>query len=291
MDFTALHAWLETANERYRREEIPFRGRPFHALRDSAVEHRCSLDFSSPTAKEIFRWFTEHSAPGAHAIGAMFTGAFYFDTFFWPLHIPIVYGQVQINALDCVDTMPQSIKEQLRARPSELWRLALYWADCVDYAYGLDDIQKLQSLSGRALEFMLSGDRELSGAIAQLTIPRPNPKAILGLRMATEIFLKAVLIQESNATEADLKRLGHRIPDITKQCRVVTGNELYDAVIADAKIFPDIHERYDATEWPMVQVWHAAVVTQAVGAALARRYSDRDLRSYLLAKNPGVPQA
>jgi hypothetical protein len=221
----------------------------------------------------------------------MFTGAFYFDTFFWPLHIPIVYGQVQINALDCVDTMPQSIKEQLRARPSELWRLALYWADCVDYAYGLDDIQKLQSLSGRALEFMLSGDRELSGAIAQLTIPRPNPKAILGLRMATEIFLKAVLIQESNATEADLKRLGHRIPDITKQCRVVTGNELYDAVIADAKIFPDIHERYDATEWPMVQVWHAAVVTQAVGAALARRYSDRDLRSYLLAKNPGVPQA
>jgi hypothetical protein len=277
-----LEQWLTAANEQYRAEEIPFRARPFRAMSDYTREHQCTLEMGSPTAKDIFRWFEEHSAPGSHAMGAMFTGSFYYDAFFWPLHIPIVYGEAPINAFNCLETMPLALKDRIAASREDLWRLALYWADCVDYAYGFDDMSKEGKLSARALEFAVSGSHELMGSIAQVVSPRPNTKAILGFRMATEIFLKAILVQESGATEAALKRFGHKIGDLATECQRLTGNSSYVEIARSAAVFPDVAERYEGSEWPLAQVWQSALIAQAAASCMARRYSDRDLRSQVI---------
>jgi hypothetical protein len=90
--------------------------------------------------------------------------------------------------------MPQVIKDQLVKSNKDMWMLELHWADCYDYAFGIDDIEQGGKLNSKALKFVQNADKELAGAIAQLITPRPNPRAILALRMSIEIFLKALLI-------------------------------------------------------------------------------------------------
>lgn len=199
----ALENWLYSANVRYRAEEIPPRDRPFKALSDFTRTFNCSLALDSPVAIAIFDWFRKHSQPGSHEVGALFTGAYHFDACFWPLHIPIGYGKLPINALDCLETMPLSLKEQISQSPQNLWELDRYWANCCDYAYGIDDVEKESKLCKRALAFLRNGHRELTGAIRQLISPPPNTKAILALGMASEIFMKALLIQERSLTDKE----------------------------------------------------------------------------------------
>lgn len=156
-----LDAWLAVVNARYRQEEIPPMGRPFRAFSDFTKEFNYAIEISSPLAKTIFAWFKENTKPGSHAIGAMFTGSFYYDACFWPLQILHGYGEFKPNALDSLETMPPSLKEQLARNYQGLWSLMPYWGDCVDYAYGLDDIVKLKQINPKALSFIVSGSREL----------------------------------------------------------------------------------------------------------------------------------
>jgi hypothetical protein len=220
IDPKVLEVWLNSANTRYRVDEVPLRKRPFKALSDFSCEFNCPVATDSLVAQVISEWFYAHSQPGSHAIGPLFTGAFYFDTCFWPMHIPIGASDISVNALDSLKTMPEVLKEQLSQSRQDFHRLIFYWVDCCDYASGMDDINKQGNFSTKALAFAQNGHKELVGAISQLTLQRPNVKAILALRMASEIFLKALLIQErSLTTDQQLKQLSHRIEDIAHELR------------------------------------------------------------------------
>lgn len=280
-DSNDLQVWLQATNSRYREEHIPPRGRPFKALSDFTREFNCSITMGSPTAKAIFDWFHVHSAPDSHAIGALFTGAFYFDAYFWPLRIPFGYGTFTLNALDCLETMPQAIKDQLSKSNKDMWILALHWADCCDYAFGIDDIENEGKLNSKALAFIRNADRELVGAIAQLIAPRPNAKAILALRMSIEIFLKVILIQERNLNDQQLKKLSHKLEDIAGDCFSVTGRKEFSEIAKAVVGFPEVSERYDGQEKSLQEVWCAMLVAQATATAVIRQYTDRDIRSQI----------
>jgi len=287
IDQRTLEDWLNSTNARYRAEEIPPRHRPFRALSDFSREFKCSFMLDAPIAKSILDWFYKHSAPGSHAIGSMFTGAFYFDAYFWPLHIPIGYGTFSINAFDCLETMPEAVKQHLAKNQQDSSNLTLYWVDCCDYAYGLEELQKANRLGSKALLFLNNGDRELRGAVTQLQSSRPNTKAILALRMACEIFLKALLIQEKNLTDSQLKNLSHKIKDIAGDCHSVTGAPEFHAVATAANVFPDVSERYDGDERKLSEVWNALCITQVAATAVVRYYTDRDMRSQVFPSKGG----
>jgi hypothetical protein len=275
-----LDSWLSLANIRYRQEEIHPKGRPFRALSEFTQEFNCSISLNSPIAKTIFDWFTENSQPGSHAIGSLFTGAFYFDTCFWPLSIPIGYGTFALSPYDSLETMPQLLQNQVNESSDDCWRLNLYWIDCCDYAYGVDDIQKQGKLNPKALTFIQNADRELVGAVSQLLIPRPNTKAILALRMASEIFMKAILIQEKNLTDQQLKRnFSHKIEDIADECFAITGIPEFKTVFDNIGVFPaNVSDRYDGGEWKLSDVWKAVYITQIAATAVTRFYTSRDIR-------------
>lgn len=283
IDPRELDAWLTSVNARYRTEEIPPYQRPFEAFRDFSQEFNCSFSLDSSIAKSIIDWFYDHSAPGSHAIGSLFTGAFFFDACFWPLHIPMGYGRFALNAFDCLSTMPPPVKEQVRQSSSDIWRLALYWADCFDYGFGLNDIRHPGKLSERTLAFLINGDRELAGAIAQLVLPRPNPKAILSLRMSCEIFMKALLVQERKLNDSQLRKLGHKVGDIANECFMVTNLPEFEVVAKAADIFPDVSDRYDGSDRRLSDIWEALGVTQIAATAVIRKYSGRDMRPQIFA--------
>ncbi len=279
-----LETWLQAANERYRCAEMPPRQRPFQAMNDYTREFNCSVAFGSPTATIVFDWFYAHTKLGSHAVGALFTGAFYFDACFWPLSIPIGYGTFSLNALESLETMQQPLREQLEESRNDMCRLATYWADCCDYAYGMSDLRQLSTLDQRAMTFLENGDKELVGAIAQLVSQRPNDKAILALRMTTEIFLKALLIQENGLTDNQLKKLSHRLEDVAKQCFLATKLSEFQAVAKASKVFPEVSDRYTGTDTKLSDVWLALCVAQTAATTVTRRYTERDMRPQLFTR-------
>jgi hypothetical protein len=96
--------------------------------------------------------------------------------------------------------------------------------------------------------------------------------------MATEIFLKALLIQERGLSDQQLKRLSHRIEDIAEECFLVTKNPEFCAIAKAASVFPDVSDRYTGDERKLSEVWQAVCVAQAAATTVTRQYTDRDMR-------------
>lgn len=274
-----LLTWLGAANQRYSAEGIPHKGRPFRALSDLTRQYNCTLLLSDPLAKQIFKWFYEHSPPGAHQIGSVYTGVHLYDTAFWPVHVPLIFGQVSVNALDCLNTMPAQIKSALEASHRDIWMYVAHWVNCMDYGYGRMDLEGGSRLQPRALNFLGAAHSELVGANAQLLEPRPNVKAILGMRMATEIFLKAVLVQECSLTDNQLKKISHKLEDAANACAEATNEKAFAEIGKGVLLFPPVSARYENTEWSSASVWQGATLAQVTGATVTRLYTDRDMRS------------
>ncbi len=274
-----LEAWLNATNAKYREQELPPKQRPFQAMIDFTLEFNWSGMFDSPLARAVFDYFYRNSPPGAHQMGALFTGAFYYDACFWPVEIPITFGSVTLDAFEALGTMPIPVKQTL-ARDYEPY--VAHWADCCDYAFGLDDVQKLQPLSPKAADFLRNAAAELDGAIAQLLAQPPNLKAILQLRMATEIFLKVLLIQEKGLDDAGLKKLSHSIEKIARECFELTGITVFQHVASKAAIFPEVGARYDGPELKASEVGKALLLAQRAASAVLRKYSGRDVKAGLI---------
>ena len=274
-----LLEWLSAANRRYAAAEVPHRGRPFQAMSDFTREYNCAISLDDPTAKRIFDWFYQHSPPGAHQIGSAYTGIFLHDAAFWPVSIPLIFGQVNVDALDSLETMPQQIKRGLETDHSQICSYVIHWENCVDYGYGQMDLESGTVLRPRALKFLGAGHSELIGANTQLLERRPNVKAILGLRMATEIFLKTALIQQLDLTDSHLIKLSHRLEDSSNACAEATKESTFAEVAKRVSLFPPVSARYEDTDWSISLVWQAAALTQLVAATVTRLYTERDIRA------------
>lgn len=277
-----LAYWLQTTNRRYSEEAVPHRKRPFLALCDFARERSCSIPSNHPIAKFIFEWFYSHSPPDAHQVGAVYTAVYFYDTAFWPLSVPIVFGCVSIDAFECLETMPAGVKAELGSNQNCVQKYVSHWANCMDYGYGQMDISSSQALNARAFNSLSAAHAEIQGANSQLLNVRPNYKAILGLRMATEIFLKTVLIQELNSSDRDLKKISHTLEDAARRCADATGDTTFEEIASRVQVYPSVSARYDQSNWPPHEVWEAASLAQLTAAALTRLYSDRDMRSQVL---------
>ena len=102
----SLDDWLAAANERFAEVGVEHKARPFRAISEYATEFRAHVVFGSPLANAIFEFFVKNGPPGAHAMRALFTTAFYFDSHFWPLHIPIAFGQHRSDPFESLEGMP-----------------------------------------------------------------------------------------------------------------------------------------------------------------------------------------
>lgn len=282
-----LVAWLEAANRRYSTEGIPHKGRPFTALSDFIREHRCSLAFDDPTTKAIFQWFYESSPPGAHQVGSIYTGVYFYDTAFWPVCVPLIFGEVSVKAIDCLETMPSQIAQMLGSSHQDMWIYAVHWVNCMDYGYGQMDLESGPILKPRAVQFLGAAHSELIGANPQLLESRPNVKAILGLRMATEIFLKAVLVQELELTDDQLRKISHKLEDAATRCAEITHEKAFAEIAKRVSLYPPVAARYEDTAWPTANVWQATTLTQLTAATVTRLYTDRDMRATVLSPREG----
>lgn len=274
--------WLESANERYRQAHRPPMRRVFQAMQELSKERGRPLVLGSPAADKIADWFVAHTKPGSHAIGALFTGAFYFDASFWPVTIPIFYGTHRFDPLDSLQSMPDPIKQALWRKPDGRSVLLHYWCDCFDYAVGFDALRKGPGLDSRARALLVNAEGELKGAIAQLLLDRPNLKAILGLRLACEIFLKFFLVHQQKLTDEQLKKHSHRLEGLARECFKVVPLPDFEIIANGVVAYPAVADRYTGSEKTLLEVFNGAFIAQLTAATVTRHISGQDCRQSIV---------
>jgi hypothetical protein len=140
--------------------------------------NKTSLSLDSWRAEAISVWFRAHIKPGSDHMGLMAKAAYFYDAAFWPLEIPIIFGEPEGDPSEWL-SMPASIRIRFATDHNELYSYLKFWADCVDYYYGISDIRDPSTLNNPFLHGLVLASREqLTTASLLLLEPRPNPKGI-----------------------------------------------------------------------------------------------------------------
>jgi hypothetical protein len=283
----ALEEWLIKLNKEFRAEGIEIRRRPFDAIMRYSKEFDVSISLSSDLAKKIFKWFEAHSKPGAHHVGSLYNSVYYYDSQFWPISIPITYGTVELNALKSLGQMPDNIIDEMMSDKKQAWDYMAFWADCVDYGLGIDDMEKTTSLDNFGMQLLRSGDQELRAATAMLNQHRYDPRAIFPCRMALEMFLKSFIALKQGLTEKEAKSLGHNLDKGFSAFIEASGYNHFEDVRSMLKVFPQISERYKAQSIPGDKLWNGFSIAQSFGALIVREHTDRRTLAQITSSNKG----
>ncbi len=264
------------------------RRRPFLALEQYCNDFGVTaIAFDSTPAKAIFEWFATNTKAEAHQIGSLFTGVFYYDSCFWPVDVFIGYGQFQLNALESLQGMAHSMKDELMSRPDTAWPYVLAWADSVDYGYGIGDLDKtLPDDAVFARSLLENADRELRAAVAQLLEHRPNTKAAMSCRMATEIFLKSFLVLKAKLSEPEIRAFNHHIDKLLSKVREIDAKHDVLKIEDQLTAFPTIGDRYTGPELAPSALWLTYQIALHVAAAVIRSFTARNVRASVLSQNP-----
>lgn len=270
--------WLEGINAEFRKNDVPHKQRPWLAWTEWSKHIGMSTEFRDENVRKIFAWFKQNSPDGAHQIGPFYTGLFYFDAHFWPVHIPVVQGTVELQAFNSLDSMPDNIKSRLRADQQAMQDFAAVWGDCVDYSFGFEDLIKVD-IATLWQDLLRSGHQQLQATVVLLQGNRPNPKAAEPARMATEMFLKAFIAYRAGISDSEARRqLGHDLEKALDKCIEIEPQSELIAIRPELSRFPDIAERYKETDKTPWELWRMYGMAQYSGTTVVRVLSGHDLR-------------
>ena len=274
--------WLEAFNARMSEQDIPHVQRPFRALMEWTKTHQCTILGGSAAENKLFQWFYDRSPVGAHNVPSKYVGPFYFDSTFWPMRVPQVWGiNLNLNLAEFID-MPGAVKDSMFRSTDAATQYKSIWADCSDYSYGLDDAGFNADPMTRK-PFLVSAAQQLSAA-ASLLLQRPAEcRAMEASRMAVEMSMKAYLCIQHGFTKEKAAAYKHRISDLRNVIHSLDAQGEIAAITGQhVTIFPAaVGERYEGKEYSSANLWHAYRVALYSGACVARIISNRRMRREL----------
>jgi len=272
--------WLKSTNEKLSREEVPHARRPWEAWLSWCEDAGVSSSLNDPDVKRIFDWFEQNTKAGSQRFGPLYVGSFYYDTCFWPVFIPVVVGKRTLDPTKSLRTMPASIKQRLQRDRHEFTHYLSVWADCVDFAFGVEACMRSACPNAFSRELFKSGTQELNETVTLLHERTPNPSAYESARMTTEKFLKAFPASKNRLTEREaIKVFGHNLIRLLTRCLEVDGKSELRAIRTELNRLPQVRERYTGAHRTNVQLWHAYSVAQFAAATVVRSVTGRDCRN------------
>ena len=264
---------LEEINDDLRREEIPHARRPFEAIMRVSKKLGISISMRSDESDIIFKWFKQREKPGSGAVGGVYKSAFYFDSEFWAVDIPIAYGTVSIGPFDYIRDMPETTIDAL-ARTKGAQYL-VFWADCADYGMGFDELRRNKHLDQFGIELLNAADQELRSTVSLLLERRPGARAILTARMATEMFIKSFLALSRGLSQEEAKSIGHDLETGLKELISASGLTNWQPIIDKLEVFPPIADRYREQSVSSSSLADAFAIAQSLGAVTTREFTNR----------------
>ena len=174
--------------------------------------------------------------------------------------------------------MPQTIIAGLR-RESPLWVDFLsVWADCIDYAFGREDVS-VSAPDGFAKQLFTSANQQLDATVSLLLEKFPNPKSMGSARLATEMFLKSFIGFHRGISEDGAKAMRHDLNRALREClSIQESSELAATFHRGCRNSPLMGARYEANHYEHRELWFAYGTAQFSGSALVRSLTSRNMR-------------
>lgn len=280
-----LDLWLEQKNKEFQSHGVESSYRPMEAIKKYSIEFNVSVDLTSEIAKEIFQWFIENSKSGLYEMPPYYNGVYFYDTQFWEMTVPLCYGQISINAMDCLD-MPNSIKKHFDTSTRLAWDYLFYWACCVDYSYGLDEIKRVTLLEKDGMNLLLAADQELQSATSLITQNHINERSILNCRMAIEMFFKSYIVLKGNMSIKEVKKtIAHNLYLGLDKFIETSGINTWEEAREILKLFPEIHDRYKELSISSMELWKCYSLAQNIGSFIVREFTQRNMLEEILKEN------
>ena len=216
----------------------------------------------------------KNTRAGSQQIGQIYTGVYYYDSCFWPIVVPIIFGAVTVDVSDSLETMPEEILKRLWQDRDKFIECVFICADCFDYAFGFESINKIGSTSKFAQELLDAGDQHLKATVSLLLDRSPNSKSIESARMSIEMFLKAFSVVKVGLTDKDAKqKIGHNLEKALNKCLDADPNSELKTILTDLKMFPEVDQRYKGTIKTPKELWQSYKVAQFVGSTVIRSFT------------------
>jgi len=277
-----LQERLEKINASLQKDGVPIAQRPLEAMRRYSIEYKTKFLLNSDLADSINKWFESKYGEKLLLSFALYDSVYYFDATFWPIEIPIGYGNFKLDPFSCLKKIPDSVRNDLVSNPNTGWDYAIWWADCLDYAYGLREVSSSTDVTGFGHKLLEAGDQELRATVALLKETRPNPRTMFTSRNAVEIFLKSMLALRGELTEAQAKGFGHNLPKIYQTFIEATGLKHWKNAEKQLDIYPHVEKRYSKQIYENKQLWDGLAFAQSLGALIIRQFTARDTMSAIL---------
>jgi hypothetical protein len=276
---------LSKINKQLSSENVEHRTRPWKAMELLSTQEGISIAIPSQEADFLFKWFESNGKPSAQKQGHYHQGTYLFDSEFWSVSIPLIYGSVKINSLDALHEMPKSIKDSLIANKKRLSDYVIYWADCIDFGMGYGDLRDDKNLDPFGVDLLNAGYEELSSATSLMLEHRLNTRAILNCRMATEMFLKSFISLKISLSDKEARKAGHNLNTLMDKFIECSGYKHLEKIKPGLSVFPEVNERYKEQKIDRKQLFEAYCFAQSIGVLIIREFTDRNTLTQVLAFN------
>jgi hypothetical protein len=210
---------------------------------------------------------------------SMYVGAFMFRDVFFPLRIPIMLGFPEINPVDLLDA-PDIPKQWLFDNHENGLAFFDQFIDLMDFAYGLDDVEKIGSLPPDTVEYWYLAKQQLEAAAATLLLGSFSNYAIIqNCCISTELLLKGALMAKGT-TKNDLKdKYGHNLEKLVDQSAILLPSLDKETLLSVVKNLPGYTKsRYDAGNYSRVYLGTLLMNTQFISGEILRQFSTRNFR-------------
>lgn len=143
---------LEVDDELMQQGVEPFQ-RPLHACRVIAERLNAILPHDDPLFQAVDQIYNELYRSTDLFMPPMHIGAFMFRDVFFPLRIPVIFGSPAINPVDFLIDVPEIQKRWLFTDQQTGLTFFDQVIDLMDFVYDLDDLEKMETLPKKTIEW------------------------------------------------------------------------------------------------------------------------------------------
>lgn len=254
--------WLVTFNDKCRMLEIPSGERPFRTLEKWAQQNGQKAPIfdlllshlATPAFNAIYAFFRANTSLGRDHSAPFRQTCFLYDTAFWPVIVPVVYGHRVVDPIRFVVGMPAAVFRDLGFNSTVRDELDAHWFDCSHHMNNSRLIES-EELPELARSFLAGGEKSLLAAADSLLALPPNPKAAELARDAFESTLKGLAVEKTGLTLEDAKEIRHRLRKLVARCAPAVHSSERARLEQACSLYPDIAARYEKTALPAKRLW------------------------------------
>jgi hypothetical protein len=254
--------WLVAFNGECRKQEVAVGERPFRALQSWAQTngqqqplHELILAHVGTEAfKAIYEFFKANTSLGRDYSAPIRLSCFLYDGAFWPVYVPLVYGQGVFDPIRFVAGIPPTVFHSLGFDSDARGQLDGHWFDCLHHLnnHRLIDGEELSKL---ARGFFAGGERSLLAAVESLLSIPPNPKAAELSRDAFESTLKGLAVVKTGLTEREAIKINHDLSRLLQRCAPALPISEFNRLRDACSLYPSVGARYEKTTFALTQLW------------------------------------